>query len=228
MMQSHRSLSIATPKTTTALVVALVALCLLAGCQTAQYKALESVGIEKRDILADRVEDARDAQDDAKEQFVSALDQFRATVEFDGGDLEKMYDRLNGQYERSVDRAERVSDRIDAIERVAEDLFEEWEDELDQYQNPNLRATSQDLLRDTQSRYRRMLSSMRSAEQTMPPVLEAFEDQVLFLKHNLNSRAVSALRDELGSIENETDELVAAMEASIAEANEFIDSLQQG
>ena len=206
----------------------LLLIAVLTGCQTAQYKALETIGIEKRDILADRVEDARDAQDDAKEQFVSALDQFRATVDFDGGDLERMYDRLNSQYERSVDRAGRVSDRIDSIESVAEDLFEEWEDELDEYQNPRLRASSEDLLTDTQSRYQRMIRSMRTAEQTMPPVLEAFQDQVLFLKHNLNSRAVSALRDELGNIENETDELVAAMEASIAEANQFIDSLQQG
>ena len=208
--------------------VLIVLFFMLTGCQTAQYRALEAVGIEKRDILADRVEDARDAQDDAKEQFVSALDQFRATVQFDGGDLEKLYDRLNGQYERSIARAEEVSDRIDSIERVAEDLFEEWEEELDQYQSASLRATSRDLLRDTQSRYRRMLSSMRSAERTMPPVLEAFEDQVLFLKHNLNSRAVSAIRDELDTIESETDELVAAMETSIAEANRFIDSLQQG
>ena len=208
--------------------VLIVLLFMLTGCQTAQYRALEAVGIEKRDILADRVEDARDAQDDAKEQFVSALDQFRATVEFDGGDLEKIYDRLNRQYERSVDRAGEVSSRIDSIEDVAEDLFEEWEDELDQYQSASLRATSRDLLRDTQSRYERMIRSMRNAEQTMPPVLEAFEDQVLFLKHNLNSRAVSALRNELADIEDETDALIAAMEASIAEANQFIDSLQQG
>ena len=201
---------------------------LLAGCQTAQYRALEAVGIEKRDILADRVEDARDAQDDAKEQFVSALDQFRATVEFDGGDLEKLYDRLNRDYERSIARAEEVSDRIDSIEDVAEDLFEEWEDELDEYQSASLRATSRDLLRDTQTRYERMIRSMRNAEQTMPPVLEAFQDQVLFLKHNLNSRAISALRNELADIEDETDALIAAMEASIAEANQFIDSLQQG
>ncbi|MEM1081811.1 MAG: DUF2959 domain-containing protein [Pseudomonadota bacterium] len=198
------------------------------GCQSAQYKALEKVGIEKRDIMTDRVEDARDAQDDAKEQFVSALEQFRATVEFDGGDLERLYDRLNREYERSVADAEEVTARINSIERVAQDLFEEWEGELDQYQSASLRGSSQELLRDTQSRYRRMLTSMRNAEATMPPVLEAFEDQVLFLKHNLNSRAISAMRDELGSIENETDALVAAMEASIAEANQFIDSIQQG
>ena len=33
------------------------------GCSSAYYRTLEGLGIEKRDILVDRVEDARDAQD---------------------------------------------------------------------------------------------------------------------------------------------------------------------
>ncbi len=38
---------------------------LLLGCQSAMYRALETVGIEKRDILVDRVSEARDAQEAA-------------------------------------------------------------------------------------------------------------------------------------------------------------------
>ena len=91
---------------------------LLAGCSSAYYKTMEGFGIEKRDILVDRVEDARDAQGDASEQFASALDQFRATVAFDGGDLEKLYDKLAGELEDSEDRAEEVRKRIDAVEDV--------------------------------------------------------------------------------------------------------------
>ena len=203
----------------------LLILPLLAGCQAAKYRTLETIGIEKRDILSSRVESARDAQDDAREQFASALEQFRATVEFDGGDLESIYDRLDREYSRSVDDADAVRDRIEAIRDVAEDLFEEWEDELDAYQNPNLRARSAELLGDTRSRYRRMISAMQRAEETMDPVLEAFEDQVLFLKHNLNARAISALRSELDGIEDDTAALIEAMNASIAEADAFIESL---
>lgn len=199
---------------------------LLAGCQAAQYRALESFGIEKRDILTDRVESARDAQDDASEQFASALEQFRATVSFDGGDLEKLYDRLDREYQRSVSDAERVRDRVDAIRSVADDLFEEWDDELDAYESADLRSRSAELQRETRSRYVRMLGAMERAEATMDPVLQAFEDQVLFLKHNLNARAISALRAELNGIEDDTEALIEAMNASIAEANEFIRSLE--
>lgn len=147
---------------------------------------METVGIEKRDILVDRVENARDAQDEAREQFASALDQFRATVNIDGGDLEKTYDRLAAEFEDAESEAAAVSDRIDAVEDVAEDLFREWEGELEQYSRVDLRKTSARMLNNTRQRYKKLMASMRRAERSMVPVLEAFEDQVLFLKHNLD------------------------------------------
>ncbi len=190
------------------------------------YRAYESFGVEKRDILVDRVEDARDAQSDAKEQFTSALDQFRSVVEVDGGDLERTYDRLNAEYERSAARATEVRNRIDSVEQVAQDLFDEWEDELEQYSNASLKRDSQRLLNDTRRRYGTLIQAMRRAEKSMDPVLSTFQDQVLVLKHNLNARAIGALRKELSSIERQTAALMKDMERSIAEANEFITSMK--
>jgi hypothetical protein len=58
----------------------LIAIFFLAGCQTAQYKMLEKIGIHKRDIMVDRVEKARDSQEEAKEQFKSALEEFSSVL----------------------------------------------------------------------------------------------------------------------------------------------------
>lgn len=201
-------------------------LAFLLSCSSAYYKTMEGLGIEKRDILVDRVEDARDAQDSASEQFADALEQFRSTVNFDGGDLEKTYDRLNAEYERSVAEAGDVSGRIDSVEDVADDLFKEWELELEQYKRADLRRSSAQILNDTRSRYKQLMATMRRAERSMEPVLDAFHDQVLYLKHNLNARAIGALRNELDSIEKDTANLIAQMQEAIAEANEFIESME--
>lgn len=205
--------------------LAAAALVTIAGCQTIKYEALEAVGIEKRNILESNVEAASKAQDEAGEQFATTLDRFRSVVEFDGGDLERAYRRLDREYQRSVDRAEAVSERIEDVETVAADLFEEWEGELEAYSSADLRARSRELLEQTRTRYGSMISAMRRAESTIDPVLQAFEDQVLFLKHNLNSAAVDALRGELGTIETETESLLGAMRESIAEADRFIATL---
>lgn len=199
----------------------------VAACSSAYYKTMESIGVEKRDILVDRVEEARDAQDEASEQFADALEQFRSVVNFDGGDLEEVYDRLNSEYEKSRSEADVVSERINSVESVAEDLFEEWQNELAEYQRTDLRRNSEKLLKDTRRRYQQMMGAMRRAENTMEPVLEAFQDQVLALKHNLNARAIGALRNELEGIERDTARLIAEMQKAIAEADSFIQSMDQ-
>ena len=199
---------------------------LLAGCSTAYYGALEKVGIHKREILVDRVEDAQSSQEKAAEQFQSALEQFQAVVNFDGGDLEDIYDELNDEFERSESRAEAVRERIEEVEDVAGALFEEWEEELDAYSDTRLRRQSAAQLADTRGRYDKLIAAMRRAESRLDPVLDTFRDQVLFLKHNLNARAVGSLKSELTTIEGDVERLVAEMNRSIAEARAFIATME--
>jgi len=194
---------------------------LLAGCESTYYAAMEKVGIEKRDILADRVEDAAEAQEETAEQFTDALAQFRSLVDFDGGELEKLYDRLSAEFAASEASAKRLSGRIDAIENVAEDLFREWERELEAYSSERLRRQSQTQLTQTRVAYRELMATMRRAEARVDPVLDAFRDQVLFLKHNLNAMAINALDAEAATLQNEVEGLIAEMETSIREANAF-------
>src|SRR5690606_2378278 len=110
----------------------------LGGCQSAYYSAMEKVGVHKRDILVDRVEEARDSQQQAKEQFQSTLDRYRSVIQIDGGALEQRYAALNAEYLISERRAQEVHERIAAIEDVAQALFKEWEGVLKLYSNASL------------------------------------------------------------------------------------------
>lgn len=195
---------------------------LLIGCQSAYYSTMEKMGVHKRDILVERVGDARDAQQEGKEQFQSALEQFTTVLNFDGGELEDKYEQLNDEFENSEEAAEEVRSRIDAVESVAEALFEEWEDELDQYSNASLKRDSSDKLRKTRKHYKKLITAMRRAEAKMDPVLDAFQDQVLYLKHNLNASAIMSLQKELHTVESDIAALVRDMEKSIREADAFI------
>lgn len=206
--------------------LSLFAILLLAGCNSAYYATMEKLGVPKREILVDRVEEARDSQEAAKEQFSSALEQFSTLLNFDGGDLQATYETLEAEFEESEDRADKVSDRIRAVESVSEALFSEWEEELSLYTNQDLRRSSENSLRETRIRYQQLITSMHAAEAKMPPVIDAFRDQVLFLKHNLNSRAIASLRSELVNIEDDISQLISDMESSIAESNRFLSDME--
>jgi Skp family chaperone for outer membrane proteins len=199
---------------------------LLTGCQSAYYAAWEKVGVEKRDILVDRVQDAKESQEDAQQQFSSALDQFSQLINFDGGELQDIYEQLQDQFEASEDSAASVSGRIDKVKSVATALFDEWQQELEKYTNKTLKRDSQRKLKDTQRRYQSLLNAMRKAESKMDPVLLALRDNVLYLKHNLNASAIGALQGEFNGIKKEIKQLVSEMNHAIAESNSFVASMK--
>lgn len=199
------------------------------GCQTsAYYSVMEKMGKPKREILSGRVEDARESQQKAKEQFRSALDQFLAVTKVDTGNLATSYEALNRELKRSEDRAKEVRDRISAVDSVAGVLFEEWEHELTQYASDSLRAQSADQLKATRNRYESLAKSMQTAANRMDPVLVLLRDQVLFLKHNLNARAIAGLSSTSRELQRDVSQLIADMERSIKEADSFIQAIQNG
>jgi DNA repair exonuclease SbcCD ATPase subunit len=199
----------------------------LGGCSKAYYGTMEKIGIHKRDILVDRVEDARDAQSEAQEQFKSALEQFGSVIKIENTDLKKAYDKLNAEYEDSEKAAEKVSERIDKVESVAEALFDEWEEELNLYKSADLRRLSKQKLQTTKARYRKMITSMHRAEKSMTPVLRTFRDNVLFLKHNLNAQAIGSLRTEFSTLKGKIDGLIKNMNEAIQTSNKFIADIKQ-
>ena len=198
----------------------------LTGCATAAYEIQERFGIEKRDILVDRVESAAESQNEAKEEFADALEAFRAVVNVDGGELETTYDNLNRAYKRAEGQADESRDRVTAVKRVARDLFREWEGELSDYSDAGLRRASEQQLRDTERRYDQLVQKMDAATASMDPVLSVFSDRVLYLKHNLNARSIAALDGETAALEADVARLIAEMEQSISAADAFISEMR--
>jgi hypothetical protein len=204
----------------------LAAASLLPACAATEIAVREKVfGSAKREQLVHRVQEARDAQDAAKERFASALDEFLALTGSGGSKLEATYRRLKSQSESAASRAGAVRSRIAKVEAVAASLFKEWEAELSQYKTASLRASSEQMLRGTRSQYDRLIGVMKAAEAKMQPVLDAFDEQVLFLKHNLNAQAIASLQGTVSQVESDVTTLIRELEASIAEANAFIDQM---
>jgi vacuolar-type H+-ATPase subunit D/Vma8 len=201
----------------------------MTGCASTGIAVRESLGYAKRDQLVDRVQDAREEQTQAKEQFASTLEEFQALTGHDGGDLDRIYKRLDRELKRSQSQADDVRGKIRDVERVSSALFKEWEAELSEFSSPQLRAASQRQLDDSRNQYEDLVRAMKRAESSMNPVLTAFNDQVLFLKHNLNASAIASLESSvLPGLEADVARLIAEMEASIAEADAFIGAMAGG
>lgn len=196
-------------------------------CRRTYFRLREITGQHKRDIIVHRVEDATTSLEEAKQQFQCALEKFSALVNFHGGDLEDKYKQLKQEFDRSQSKAKAIHDHIHSVEDVAEALFDEWEKELGLYTNRSLRSSSRQALKLTKQHYHRLIKVMKRAENKTHPVLAVFQDQVLYLKHNLNAKAIASLQHEMMAVGMDIATLISAMEKSIAEANAFTTTLTE-
>lgn len=209
------------------IITSLFLLFLFSGCASSVYYAgMEKAGIHKRDIMVDRVESVQESQKEAQKEFESALEQFGTLVTIKDTNLKKAYERFSDEYEDAKDAASDLSKKIESLEDVSIALFQEWEEELTLYKNQKLKAQSKKKLRDTKSKYSKMLKVMKKSEKSMEPILATFHDNVLILKHSLNAQAIGALEGEFGSLKKEVKSLILQMNTSIKASDNFIKEIR--
>jgi hypothetical protein len=197
----------------------------LSACSSMYYATMEKFGYQKRDLLVERVQEARESQGEAKQQIQTTFEAFQGLTGFQGGELEANYKKFKAMHDQCSARATDVNKRITAVEKVSNDMFREWGTEIGQIQNPNMRAQSEQMKGDTERRYQGLITTMKAAESRMAPVLQAFGDQVLFLKHNLNAAAISSLQNEAAKIQSDVAGLITEMQKSMEEADKFLASM---
>ncbi len=189
------------------------------------FQTRESIGEHKREIVVHQVGQACISLQETKEEFEETLKRFKSVVTVSDSTLEQRYHLLNRQYQFCCTKSEAVSHKIKAIQEVSEALFIEWENELNEYSNRTLRNHSKQQLKAAKQNYSKLIKAMQRAESKIHPVLSAFKDQVLYLKHNLNSQAIAALQHEFIEMSVDISQLIFAMEQTIEEASRFFSTL---
>lgn len=227
-MIQHREMpvSVSGLRRRVALAALLAVTFIASGCTTVKYSALEKVGIHKRDILVDRVEDARDAQVETRDDVVTAYEELAALIGHDGGGLEEKYSRLKKAVDRSREATDDLDEHLASIDRVSADLFKEWQSELELYSSASLRADQERKLALARRQFTAMRSRMQTARERVDPVMAVLNDNVLFLKHSLNAQALTALRGQAAAIEAQVTTLIEDMQSAIEDADAFINSLR--
>ncbi len=211
-----------------ALVLATTTLAGLSRCgvvDKSYYSLWEQFGYEKRDLLVSQVTDAREQQEETREQFSSALEEFRATFDTEENQLSKAYDALQGNYDDCQSEAESLREEIAAVKDIAGDLFTEWDGEIEEQTNASFKASMTQQKAATVQSYNAMVAKMDEAAATIDPVLQAFNERLLFLKSSMNAQALATLQENADELVGDIEGLISEMNKSIAEADAFIDEM---
>ncbi len=191
----------------------------------AKYSAYETIGLEKRDLFKREIKNVKEDQEDTGEAFKDALTRLKEVYAFDGGDLENHYENLKDSLDDAKEQANELKARIGKVDQVANDLFVEWNEEISEIKSPDLRSKSSGQLSKTKKKYSELESQLRKSEKKIDPVLSKLNDQVLFLKHNLNAKAIGGLKTEQGKIQADIESLIKEVNESTRKADAVIETL---
>jgi ElaB/YqjD/DUF883 family membrane-anchored ribosome-binding protein len=180
------------------------------------------LGKEKRHLLINQVVNFSEEQEEAAVAFESVVERIKSEYSFDGGELENTYNKIKNDYEECEGRHSDLLARIKKVDSIGEDLFTEWADEISEISSANLRSQSQTSLKESQKNFDKLSKAMHKSATKIPPILTKLKDNMLFLKHNLNAKAVGSLGKEMQNIQQDIQVLIKDMKASISEAEEFI------
>lgn len=197
----------------------------LTSCRSIYYGAMEKIGFEKRDLLVRAVKNAKAKQKEAGGEYRDALQQLQAIYGRSGSDLEKAYDKLNAEYLACDAATKVVKHRIDEMDRVASDLFKEWQKEIGTMSDASLAGSSQTKLVETKARFAALSTTLHTSYDAMPPVLAKLRDHTFYLKHHLNAEALGALRGRADVIQADIQRLLERMNRSLAEADAFVKTM---
>lgn len=187
-----------------------------------KYSALEMFGLQKRDLLQREVANARDEQKEATEDFKDALQKLKALYNIPKGPYDDAYEDLNEAYEDAKKQSAEVTQSIKKVETVAGDLFLEWEKEINEIGTPELKVASAQSLNKTKKKYSEMITTLKSSEKRISPILSKLKDHVLYLKHKLNAKAIGALQGESMRIQVQIEQLVEDINKAVKAADQFI------
>lgn len=145
------------------------------GCSTVYYAAMAQLGWARHDLLAERIQLARDSQDQARLQFADALTLFAAPAGAPTGAAQLA--ALRASHADCAESAALVRTRIAAVEAAADAFFGEWREDIGAA-TESARAREQQRYDTFRLHYDRLLAAMRDAEAAMPAVLDAMQAQL--------------------------------------------------
>lgn len=189
----------------------------LGACSTVYYAAMYQLGWAKADLLANRVQQARDAMDQARIQFADALPDFAAARAETGGDRAARRRALEASYADSAQSAAVIADRRAAVEHAGDALFEEWLREI-AADDPGQRGRRQQLYERFRPGYDRLLDAMRGAEASLAPVLAAMRAQL--------AAAGGGATPATGVAAADGDRLVRDLQLAVALADQYVAALE--
>lgn len=175
--------------------------------------AVAQAGSKESQKFLDYSQDAREALVDAKSQLASTVALYNSLIAGEAEKPESTYKKLIKALEKSEKVAGKTRDRVDKMQNQADKVFSAWTQELESYENEQLKEVGIQRLDAAKQRYGVMIERMESAGEAYSPLVSSLHDQIKLMGFDLSPDAMSALQGPAQELNAMAEELFARVDA---------------
>ena len=123
------------------------------------------------------------------------------------------YKKLVKSLEKSEKVAGKTRERVEKMQGQADKVFSAWTQELDSYENEQLKDLGMQRLDASKQRYGVMIERMESASEAYRPLVSSLHDQIKLMGFDLSPEAMGALQGPAEELNAMSVELFARIDA---------------
>ncbi len=205
-------------------VLAILAPCaFLSGCSLLSGEQKSS--LNQVDLLLSSIESVQVESTVSKERSRAALELLEKLARPDfAGDATQTYGSFVAAIDASEKQAAKLSESVEPMKESAEEVFQQWTKDLEAIGNTRLRAQSHVRMEETRARYEAVLTATATAQVTFDAFNADLRDHALFLGHDFNRSAVSAIAGEVTALAERSKDLDQRLDACDAAARRYVEA----
>jgi len=204
--------------------IAFVAPCaFLSGCSL--FGGEEKSTLNEVDVLFSSIETVQVESTVSKERSRAALELLETLARPDfAGNAPQTYSSFVAAIDASEKQAAKLSESVEPMKESAEEVFQQWTKDLEAIGNTRLRAQSHVRMEETRARYEAVLTAAATAQVTYDAFNADLHDHALFLGHDFNRSAVSAIASEVAALAERSKDLDQRLDACDAAARRYVEA----
>lgn len=180
----------------------------LAACQSSGYmSSVALTGAQSRQHVVEAISEGVTEQGMARDEFVSAGRMLASIQTASEAAASELYSEYLDQIDLCARRVESFEDQIKVVQSGAEELFVDWEAELEQFTSEAIREQSSRRLDAARSGFALLHDELTGVHGQMIASLSTHKDYALYFNHNL----AGSSRELLGSENGRFKATIAAM-----------------
>ena len=195
----------------------------LSGCKS--FSKQQTVSLRQVDELVSKIEHVHLESELSRESAHDSLDSLEhLTSPKFNGDAVAAYEEFVLTIERSEDQAKSLERSIRSMEKSADEVFEQWEEDLEVFTNPRMRRRSAARLEETKKRYAAILEAVEPCKAAHEEFNLGMRDYAFYLSHDFNAGSVSEIEGDLDAVRKMTAELDDNFQATEEAVRRYVKS----